>query len=270
MYANYFSDKETGIKLNPMSYEEDSSHNGLGSVTETSINNKLDYDCPISSFCCDCSSSVDSPQSSISQDANSQTSDCDIGKSRQCNNTSCSALCYDSLQSDKKLCSSYSNQDTSNCKWTNCSHSQVDLSKLQEHIKQSHIYPQVSNGSFVCLWIGCKVYNKPALSQTWLERHILHHSGEKPFKCIIGDCGLRFSSRYWLENHVRAHFEACDNLNAKGAKLDNSGGTPNKQRKRKLKKRITRPGKTNFFIKKVIAFYGITMYPLSCKKHKFL
>ena len=38
--------------------------------------------------------------------------------------------------------------------------------------------PQV----FVCLWKGCKVYNTPSTSQSWLQRHMLTHSGDKPFK----------------------------------------------------------------------------------------
>lgn len=40
--------------------------------------------------------------------------------------------------------------------------------------------PQV----FVCLWKGCKVYNTPSTSQSWLQRHMLTHSGDKPFKVI--------------------------------------------------------------------------------------
>lgn len=35
---------------------------------------------------------------------------------------------------------------------------------------------------FVCLWKGCKVYNTPSTSQSWLQRHMLTHSGDKPFK----------------------------------------------------------------------------------------
>lgn len=40
------------------------------------------------------------------------------------------------------------------------------------------VLPQV----FVCLWKGCKVYNTPSTSQSWLQRHMLSHSGDKPFK----------------------------------------------------------------------------------------
>ncbi len=34
----------------------------------------------------------------------------------------------------------------------------------------------------MCLWKGCKVYNTPSTSQSWLQRHMLTHSGDKPFK----------------------------------------------------------------------------------------
>lgn len=44
---------------------------------------------------------------------------------------------------------------------------------------------------FVCLWKGCKVYNTPSTSQSWLQRHMLTHSGDKPFK-------VRFIARYLL------------------------------------------------------------------------
>lgn len=40
------------------------------------------------------------------------------------------------------------------------------------------LFPQV----FVCMWKGCKVYNTPSTSQSWLQRHMLTHSGDKPFK----------------------------------------------------------------------------------------
>lgn len=39
---------------------------------------------------------------------------------------------------------------------------------------------------FVCLWKGCKVYNTPSTSQSWLQRHMLTHSGDKPFKVSTG------------------------------------------------------------------------------------
>ncbi|RWS30078.1 zinc finger protein aebp2-like protein [Leptotrombidium deliense] len=59
---------------------------------------------------------------------------------------------------------------------------------------------------YVCLWEGCKVYGKRSLSRSWLERHVLQHSGPRPFKCIVERCGARFKARSALERHVNAHF----------------------------------------------------------------
>lgn len=53
--------------------------------------------------------------------------------------------------------------------------------------------PQV----FVCLWKGCKVYNTPSTSQSWLQRHMLTHSGDKPFKVNIqgNTCSISILSK---------------------------------------------------------------------------
>lgn len=55
--------------------------------------------------------------------------------------------------------------------------------------------PQTFSETFICLWTGCKVFGKPSCSRTWLERHVLSHGGNKPYKCIVDNCGQRFSSQ---------------------------------------------------------------------------
>lgn len=64
---------------------------------------------------------------------------------------------------------------------------------LAFRVKFLHCSPQV----FVCLWKGCKVYNTPSTSQSWLQRHMLSHSGDKPFKV-----GLFFA-------HTHRHKQMC-------------------------------------------------------------
>lgn len=59
---------------------------------------------------------------------------------------------------------------------------------------------------FVCLWEGCKVYNVPSCSFSWIDRHFLSHCGDKPFKCIVDGCGQRFPTQGSLERHVNSHF----------------------------------------------------------------
>ena len=61
---------------------------------------------------------------------------------------------------------------------------------------------------YVCLWEGCKVYGHRSQSRSWLDRHVLQHSGDKPFKCIVENCGARFKSQSALERHVNSHFNA--------------------------------------------------------------
>jgi len=68
-----------------------------------------------------------------------------------------------------------------------------------------HVAPQMKTAGYVCLWEGCKVFNKRSSSLSWLERHVLSHSGNKPFKCIFPGCGLSFSSQ------VKLHFSTKSN-----------------------------------------------------------
>ncbi len=58
-----------------------------------------------------------------------------------------------------------------------------------------HVNPQTFSETFICLWSGCKVFGRPSCSRTWLERHVLSHGGNKPYKCIVDNCGQRFSSQ---------------------------------------------------------------------------
>jgi zinc finger protein AEBP2 len=84
---------------------------------------------------------------------------------------------------------------------------------------------QTNGESFVCMWVGCKVFDKTSCSRSWLERHVCTHGGSKPFKCIVEGCGQRFSTQvnnsdiskneyliiliYFqtiLQRHVNSHF----------------------------------------------------------------
>jgi len=102
------------------------------------------------------------------------------------------------------------------CKWHKCG-CEIASDMLQEHIRMKHVATQLrfseddskvndDEQSFVCLWDGCKVYNRPSCLLTWLERHIVSHLGDKPYCCIVAGCGARFASQAMLERHVNAHF----------------------------------------------------------------
>jgi len=124
------------------------------------------------------------------------------------------------------------------CKWRYCDYNGT-FDDLVDHIREIHvklqpylpdclnevmfpsppstssndsIRPSCSSNNdkstYVCLWEGCKVFNIPSQKRSWLDRHILQHSGDKPFKCIVQDCGERFKSQATLERHVNSHFNS--------------------------------------------------------------
>lgn len=127
------------------------------------------------------------------------------------------------------------------CKWTHCDwpgnyddlvdhireiHVELQPYQQQRHNWSDHHKPPTATVTdkqdptqiYVCLWEGCKVYGKSSLSRNWLERHVLAHSGPRPFKCIVEDCGARFKMQSALARHVNTHFkpnlELCSNSSA--------------------------------------------------------
>ncbi|XP_013981449.2 zinc finger protein aebp2 isoform X3 [Salmo salar] len=91
------------------------------------------------------------------------------------------------------------------CCWDQCGLCFTCSPDLAEHIRGLHVDGQ-RGGVFVCLWKGCKVYNTPSTSPSWLQRHMLTHSGDKPFKCVVGGCNASFASQGGLARHVPTHF----------------------------------------------------------------
>ncbi|KAH3739380.1 hypothetical protein DPMN_046032, partial [Dreissena polymorpha] len=118
------------------------------------------------------------------------------------------------------------------CQWKDCD-KVLENGEIMEHICLCHVQTQKGREKFVCLWKGCKVYNKPSSSKCWLDGHILTHSGDKPFRCIVARCGQRFTSQGGLERHVNSHFNAQDQSpNSKQSKHGRED-TPTKLFKRK-------------------------------------
>lgn len=95
---------------------------------------------------------------------------------------------------------------TSLCKWQGCNTTIISRSELSQHVHQNHVEPMVVQDVFVCLWQGCKVFNKPSCSHSWLSKHMNSHTGDKPFKCMIDGCTMSFSSCEGLSRHVAGHF----------------------------------------------------------------
>ncbi|KAJ8002604.1 hypothetical protein DPEC_G00160620 [Dallia pectoralis] len=121
------------------------------------------------------------------------------------------------------------------CCWDQCGLCFTCSPDLAEHIRGRHVDGQ-RGGVFVCLWQGCKVYNTPSTSQSWLQRHMLTHSGDKPFKCVVGGCSTSFASQGGLARHVPTHFsqQSSSKLSSQARLKEES---PNKAGLNKRKKR---------------------------------
>ncbi|KAL0968712.1 hypothetical protein UPYG_G00270650 [Umbra pygmaea] len=121
------------------------------------------------------------------------------------------------------------------CSWDQCGVCFTCSPDLAEHIRGVHVDGQ-RGGVFVCLWRGCKVYNTPSTSQSWLQRHMLTHSGDKPFKCVVGGCTASFASQGGLARHVPTHFsqQSSSKLSSQARLKEES---PNKAGLNKRKKR---------------------------------
>ncbi|XP_046673173.1 uncharacterized protein LOC124362581 isoform X2 [Homalodisca vitripennis] len=123
------------------------------------------------------------------------------------------------------------------CRWSECEEYFSTTSALLEHLQAKHVNTQSLSETFVCLWNGCKVYDRASCSRSWLERHVLSHGGNKPFRCIVDGCGQRFSSQIMLERHVNQHFNQTENSSSSGASSKrNLESTPNKLFRRNGKK----------------------------------
>ncbi|KAM6306988.1 zinc finger protein aebp2-like, partial [Podargus strigoides] len=137
-----------------------------------------------------------------------------------------------------------------NCCWDHCHACFSSSPDLADHIRSTHVDGQ-RGGVFVCLWKGCKVYNTPSTSQSWLQRHMLTHSGDKPFKCVVGGCNASFASQGGLARHVPTHFSQQNSSKVasqpKAKEESPSKAGMNKRRKVKNKRRRSLPRPHDFF-----------------------
>ncbi|XP_077123365.1 zinc finger protein AEBP2 isoform X1 [Ranitomeya variabilis] len=109
------------------------------------------------------------------------------------------------MMNDQGLSATSSKSLSYSCCWDQCQTCFSSSPDLAEHLRSLHVDGQ-RGGVFVCFWKGCKVYNRPSTSQSWLQRHMLTHSGDKPFKCVVGGCNASFASQGGLARHVPTHF----------------------------------------------------------------
>uniref|UniRef100_A0A3Q2QBK0 AE binding protein 2 n=1 Tax=Fundulus heteroclitus TaxID=8078 RepID=A0A3Q2QBK0_FUNHE len=136
------------------------------------------------------------------------------------------------------------------CCWDDCQLLFSSSPDLAEHIRATHVDGQ-RGGVFVCLWKTCKVYNTPSTSQSWLQRHMLTHSGDKPFKCVVGGCNATFASQGGLARHVPTHFssQGSSKTSSQGKVKEESPSKAGLSKRRKLRNKYRRslPRPHDFF-----------------------
>lgn len=96
------------------------------------------------------------------------------------------------------------------CRWESCGEETDTSADLADHVTIEHAQKQIKKGGkkFVCLWDGCKVYNTPSMSATWLPKHVLTHCGDKPFRCVFGGCNQSYRTEKGLMRHCQSHLNA--------------------------------------------------------------
>ena len=112
--------------------------------------------------------------------------------------------------SEISKCPSSSNCKTE-CRWLGCKDttpfSSVD--SLVVHVQDNHLVQFSESDFVVCLWQGCKVFNRPFEKKDWLPQHMRRHTNERPHKCFMNGCNTSFWSVHALQNHLQLHFKRC-------------------------------------------------------------
>ncbi|XP_072045936.1 zinc finger protein AEBP2-like [Amphiura filiformis] len=147
------------------------------------------------------------------------------------------------------------------CRWESCGHEAQTSADLAEHVSTVHAQKQVDKQAekgadksvkkFVCLWDGCKVYNTPSSSRTWLMKHILDHCGDKPFRCVFGGCTLSFRTQGGLIRHVQSHLSEQPQQKTPRSKDDSPGKVLKKKRLR-VKRRLSVVKTDDFFDSRIM------------------
>ena len=94
-------------------------------------------------------------------------------------------------------------QNELKCLWGNCQEYHSDGVKLAAHVERDHIPLTSESGSWKCSWIKCLKKDHVFTSKYRLVRHLLTHTGEKPFICEF--CPKKFARAANLRIHLRIH-----------------------------------------------------------------
>ncbi|XP_071799781.1 zinc finger protein AEBP2-like [Asterias amurensis] len=134
------------------------------------------------------------------------------------------------------------------CRWESCN-IQLDTSAdLADHVRIEHAQKQVDKGvkKYVCLWDGCKWFNTPSSSRSWLFKHVLPHCGDKPFRCLLAGCLMSFPTESGQLRHVQTHLSEQAVQKTPRSKED-SPGRMMKKKRLKFKRRFSQAKTDDFF-----------------------
>ncbi|XP_041475575.1 zinc finger protein AEBP2-like [Lytechinus variegatus] len=137
------------------------------------------------------------------------------------------------------------------CRWESCGEEAETSADLADHVRSEHAQKQIKKGGkkFVCLWDGCKVYNTPSMSATWLPKHVLTHCGDKPFRCVFAGCNQSYRTEKGLMRHCQSHLNAeKQNSQQKTPKSkDESPGKALKKKRMRIRRRLSMVKTDDFF-----------------------
>ncbi|XP_072173293.1 zinc finger protein AEBP2-like [Diadema setosum] len=137
------------------------------------------------------------------------------------------------------------------CRWESCGEETDTSADLADHVRTEHAQKQIKKGGkkFVCLWDGCKVYNTPSMSETWLPKHVLTHCGDKPFRCVFAGCNQSYRTEKGLMRHCQSHLNADkQNPQQKTPKTkEESPGKVLKKKRMKIRRRLSMVKTDDFF-----------------------
>jgi uncharacterized Zn-finger protein len=75
------------------------------------------------------------------------------------------------------------------------------VEELTKHITDMHVGSRKK--SYACMWQGCEREHRPFAQRQKIIRHLVTHTGDRPFVCK--ECGYQCSQESVLEQHMRTH-----------------------------------------------------------------